>query len=203
MYVSRCTIQHKQNSGTYRSYTFASNRCRLIRLIRESLLWEICQHGSCLWVTIFYFLILHYIMSILPLVLLVNTWMAVSWIPWVNHFSQPTHRRSCCTWFFRDFRHQWALARYVKLRVVHAPRMPGTFSPPPLVSDPDMHHGTCVTHAPECMPALLTSGVLWSRWRGKRSRNFRCMHSQQLYISGKRPMGLSWLIIRIPSNQPL
>ena len=24
--------------------------------------------------------------------------------------------------------------------------MPGTFSPPPRVSDPDMHHGTCVTH---------------------------------------------------------
>ena len=33
------------------------------------------------------------------------------------------------------------LARYVKLRVAHAP---GTFSPPPRVSDPDMHHGPCV-----------------------------------------------------------
>ena len=38
--------------------------------------------------------------------------------------------------------------RYVKLRVAHAPGMPGTFSPPPRVSDPDMHHGTCVTHVP-------------------------------------------------------
>ena len=43
------------------------------------------------------------------------------------------------------------LNRYVKLRVAHAPGMPGTFSPPPRVSDPDMHHGTCVTHVPWCM----------------------------------------------------
>ena len=31
-----------------------------------------------------------------------------------------------------------------------------------------MHHGTCVTHMPCCMPGSLTSGFLWSRWRGKR-----------------------------------
>ena len=50
--------------------------------------------------------------------------------------------------------------RYVKLRVVHAPGMPGTFSPRSRVSDPDMHYGTCVTHVPRCMPGSLTS-----RWR--------------------------------------
>ena len=43
--------------------------------------------------------------------------------------------------------------------------MPGTFSPPPRVSDSDMHHGTCVTHVPWCMPGSLTSYFLWSRWR--------------------------------------
>ena len=32
------------------------------------------------------------------------------------------------------------LARYVKLRVTHAPGMPGTFSPPWRISDPDMRH---------------------------------------------------------------
>ena len=32
------------------------------------------------------------------------------------------------------------------------------FPTPPLVRDPDIHHGTCVT---------LTSSFLWSRWRGK------------------------------------
>ena len=31
-----------------------------------------------------------------------------------------------------------------------------------------MHHGTCVTHVPCCIPGSLTSGFLWSRWRGKR-----------------------------------
>ena len=55
--------------------------------------------------------------------------------------------------------------RYVKLRVTHAPGMPGTFSPPPWASDPDMHHGTCVTHVPWCMPISLTSGFLWHRCR--------------------------------------
>ena len=81
------------------------------------------------------------------------------------------------------------LARYVKLRVAHAPGMPGTFFPPPRVSDPDMHHGTCVTHVPGCMPGSLSSGFLWTRWRGKRSRHSRRMRYPQFYVSGKRCMG--------------
>ena len=76
-------------------------------------------------------------------------------------------------------------ARYAKVRVAHAPGMPGTFSPPPRVTDPDMHHGTCLTHVPWCMPGSLNSGFLWSRWRGKRSRHSRRM---EFYVSGKRPM---------------
>ena len=81
------------------------------------------------------------------------------------------------------------LARYVKLRVAHAPGMPGTFSPPPQVSDPDMHHDTCVTHVPRCMPGSLISGFLWSWWRGKHSR---CMHNPQFYVSGKEAHGERW-----------
>ena len=50
------------------------------------------------------------------------------------------------------------LAGYVKLRVSHAPGMPGTFSPPPQISNPDMPHGTCVTHVPRCMSGSLTIG---------------------------------------------
>ena len=80
------------------------------------------------------------------------------------------------------------LARYVKLRVAHAPGMPGTFSPPSRVSDPDMHHGTCATHVPWCMPGSLISGFLWSQWRGKRSRHSRRMRNPQFYVSGKRPI---------------
>ena len=67
----------------------------------------------------------------------------------------------------------------------------GNVSPPPRVSDSDtdMHPGTCVTHVPWCMPELLTSGFLLSRWRGKHSRHSRCMRKPQIYVSGKRPMG--------------
>ena len=78
------------------------------------------------------------------------------------------------------------LARYVKLRVTHAPGMPGTLSPTTRVSDPDMHYGTCVTHVPRCMPGSLTTGFLWCRWRGKRSRHSRRMRNQQFCASGKR-----------------
>ena len=76
------------------------------------------------------------------------------------------------------------LVRYVKLSVVLATGMPGMFSPLPLVSDPDMYHGTCV------MLASLTSALLPSHWRGKRSRNLR------FYVTGKRPIRtiLYWCI---------
>ena len=84
------------------------------------------------------------------------------------------------------------LTRYAILQVAHAPRMPGTFSPPPRVSYPDMHYVTCVTHVPWCMPGSLTNGFLWSRWRGKRSRHSRRMRNPRFYVSGKKPMS-QWL----------
>ena len=65
-----------------------------------------------------------------------------------------------------------------------------SFPPPSQVSNPDMHHGTCMTHVPWCMPGSLTSGFLWSRWRGKRSRHSRRMRNPQIYVSGKRPIGV-------------
>ena len=83
---------------------------------------------------------------------------------------------------------EWASWQIRKLRVAHAPGMPGTFSPPPLVSDPDIHHGTCVTHVPWCMPGELTSGFLWCRCREKRSRHSRRMRNPKFCVSGKRPM---------------
>ena len=62
---------------------------------------------------------------------------------------------------------QWASCQIHKIVCAHAPGMPGTFCPPPRVSDPHMHHVTCVTHAPWCMPGSLTIGFLWSRRWGK------------------------------------
>ena len=37
----------------------------------------------------------------------------------------------------------------------------------------------------------LTSGFLWSQWRGKRSRHSQRMRNPQFYVSGKRPK--DWL----------
>ena len=65
-----------------------------------------------------------------------------------------------------DFIWHGPLTRYVKLRVAHAQWMPGTSPPPPprrlrrkpLVNDPGMHHGSCVTHVPWCMSVSLARG---------------------------------------------
>ena len=64
------------------------------------------------------------------------------------------------------------------------------FSRPQGVSDPDMHHGTRVTHVPWCMLGSINRGFLWNRWRGKCCRRSRCMRNPQFYVSGKRPMPL-------------
>ena len=85
----------------------------------------------------------------------------------------------------------WASCQIRKIPGAHAPGMPGTFSPLPQVSDPDMHHGTCVTHVPWCMSGSLTSGFLWNRRRGKRSRHSRRRRNLQFYVSGKRPITAS------------
>ena len=87
-----------------------------------------------------------------------------------------------------QFKIVMCLVRYLKLKVAHAPGMPRTFSQPKRVSDPDMHHGTCVTDLPWCMPGSLNSGFLWSRWRGKRFRHSRPMRYSQFNVSVKRPM---------------
>ena len=54
------------------------------------------------------------------------------------------------------------------------------FQRKPFVSDPGMHHGTCVTR---CMSGSLTRGGL-----GKRSQHSRRMRNPQFYVSGKSPI---------------
>ena len=82
----------------------------------------------------------------------------------------------------------WSSYQIGRIAVAHVMRIPGTFSPPPRVSDPGMHHGTCVTHVPWCMPGSLISGFLWSWWRGNRPRLSRRMCNLQFYVTGKRSM---------------
>ena len=100
------------------------------------------------------------------------------------------------------YRYHGPLTRYVKYRIALALGMPGTFSQPSRVGDPDMHHGTCMTHMPWCMPGSLTSGFLWSWWRGKRSRHSRCIRNLQFYVSGKRPMEMTKSLFTISVNSP-
>ena len=85
------------------------------------------------------------------------------------------------------------LDRHEKLWVAHAPGVPGTFSPPPQFSDPDMHQGTCVMHVPLCLPGSATGGFLCSWWRGKLSRHSQRMRNQQYCVYGKRPIStVTW-----------
>ena len=85
----------------------------------------------------------------------------------------------------------WASYQLRKIAGCACAGMPGKFPPPPQVSDPDMHHGMCVTHVPWCMPGSLTSGFRCNRWSGKRSRHSRCMRNSRFYVSGKRPIVIS------------
>ena len=99
------------------------------------------------------------------------------------------------------------LARYVKFWIAHAPGMSGmSFSPPPRVSNPDMHHGTCVTHVPWCMSGSLTSGFLWSRWRGKRYRHSRCMRTPNFPYLARGPYTTTkrakWRKMRLQYHEP-
>ena len=71
------------------------------------------------------------------------------------------------------------------------------FQRKPLVSDPGMHHGTCVTHVPWCM-----SGIADLRWRGKRSRHSRRMRKLQVYVSGQRPISKQNYDTTLSDSQP-
>ena len=72
----------------------------------------------------------------------------------------------------------------------------------PRVSDPDMHHGTCVPHVPSCMSGLLAMHVgIANPWRrGKRSRHSRRMQNPQFYVSGKR---LITLLLAVSGVTPM
>ena len=82
----------------------------------------------------------------------------------------------------------------------------------PLVSDPDMHHGTCVTHVPWCMPGSL------NRSRGENvvgisgacgTRNFmylvrgprwqKCRTFSTAYFSVIITLGVSYSMWKAPS----
>ena len=93
------------------------------------------------------------------------------------------HQRFNCTLSLHGL-----LTIYAKLWVAHPPWMPGTFSQPPRVSDPDMQYGTCATHVLWCMSGSLTSGFLWSRFAGKTFPAFLAHAQPAIFVSGMKPM---------------
>ena len=117
--------------------------------------------------------------------------------------------RECEISFIMSAIIQWHLhahiTRYVKLRVAHAPGMSGMFSPPPnsnepLVSDPSMHHGTCVTHVPWCMSGSLTR-CGWENIPGilgaSANRNFMCLTRGPWSTITRNVFGYRWFRINI------
>ena len=100
---------------------------------------------------------------------------------WHNTFILREYSIQVISLVYRDTSDESMGLRQIR-KIVHAPGMPGTFSPPPWVSDPDMHHDTCITHVPWCMSGKLTSGFLWSWWLGKRSWHSRRMRKPQFYF---------------------
>ena len=97
----------------------------------------------------------------------------------------------------RHIKVSWASCQIRKIALCECTGNAGKVLPPPRVSHPGMHRGTCVTaitavqHVPWCMPGSLTNGFLWSRWRGKRSRHSRCMRNPQFNVSGQNPCCIS------------
>ena len=121
----------------------------------------------------------------------VHYWSFVSGFHW-SSVDSPTKGQKCGNYSngitlssCGSFLYYGPLARYVKLRVAHAPGIPGTFPPPLRVID----HGTCVTHLPWCMPESPTSGFLWNRWREKLSWHSRRIRSFTYLVRGP----LTWL----------
>ena len=94
-----------------------------------------------------------------------------------------------CLGYFNTERHRHGpLTRYVKLRVVHAPGMPGMFSSPPTSKETaswrSRHASRHVHHA----GTLMHVGITDPRCRRKRSRRSRRMRNPHFYVSGKRPI---------------
>ena len=108
----------------------------------------------------------------------------------VKYWDRPTNLNIAIDEAYDEtaYRPRIALWASCKIRKIVGCACAGNVFLPPRVTDTDMHHDTCVTHVLWCMPGSQTSGFLWIRWRGKRSRHSRSMRNTHFYVSGKRPM---------------
>ena len=73
--------------------------------------------------------------------------------------------------------------------------MPGTLFPSP--RDPDMHHGTWVTHVPWCMPGSLTG---YSAWKLMSAENWTQKDRGKNWIWGQKDRFLLKLVVFVPQK---
>ena len=95
-------------------------------------------------------------------------------------------------------RQRGPLTRYVKLRVVHAPGMQGTFSPPPTSKETASKRSRHASRHVRVARAVMHVGIANPRWRGKCSRYSWRMHNPQFCVSGKRPIPSAPLWLSAP-----
>ena len=81
------------------------------------------------------------------------------------------------------------LARYVKLRIAHASRMPRTFFPSPTSKENASKRSRHASWHVRDARAVMHVGIVNPLWWGKRPRHSRRMHNPQFYVSVKRSMG--------------
>ena len=103
-----------------------------------------------------------------------NFWIKQIKIAYLTSRLEARHMMRWCTVLYRGStpgpNSPWASCQKRRIARCACAGNDGNVFPSLLVSDFDMHHGTCVTHVPWCTPGSLTSGFLWHRSWGNRSR---------------------------------
>ena len=95
-----------------------------------------------------------------------------------------------------------ALTRYAKLRVAHAPGMPGTFSLPPTSKETAGQRSRHVSRHVREARAVMHVGIANPRWRGKRSRYSRRMRNPIFLhlVRGTLGWGIGCIVWAYPST---
>ena len=79
------------------------------------------------------------------------------------------------------------LTRYGKSQVAHAPGMPGTFPPRPTSKETASKRSRLASRHVRRACAVMHVGITYPRWRGKRSRHSRRMHTHNFTYLARGP----------------
>ena len=81
----------------------------------------------------------------------------------VKKYNEVSITSNLTTWAAMAPMSTWASCQIRKIASCACAENAGNVSPQARVSDPDMHHGACVTHVPWWMSGSLNSGFLWGQ----------------------------------------